>query len=114
MTMPDRRGMTDISRYLRIFLISVIIIPMLMAGVLGWLEYSASFRDAYDRVWRAADAVQQYTLKVFETDELILGQISEHVAGQDWSELVRSAEFHRYLQQFSRPQISSVGLIARD
>jgi two-component system, NtrC family, sensor kinase len=95
-------------------LIAVIIIPILMAGVLAWLEYGASFRDARDRVWRAADAVQQYTLKVFETDELILGQISEHVAGQDWSELVRSARFHRYIQQFERPQVSSVGLISRD
>src|SRR5262245_57936190 len=87
---------------------------MLVAGVLAWLEYGASFRDAHDRVWRAADAVQQYTLKVFETDELIMGQISEHVAGQDWSELVRSVDFHRYIQQFGRPQVSSVGLISRD
>lgn len=34
------------------------------------------------------------------------------MAGKDRSELIRSEEFHRYLQQFdSKPQISAVGLI---
>ena len=112
--MPDLKGVADISRYLRILLISVIVIPILVVGVLAWLEYGASSRDAHDRIGRAADAVEQYTSKVFETDELILDQVSAYVAGQDWSELVRSADFHRYLEQFSRPQVSSVGLITRD
>src|SRR5262249_53474035 len=81
----------------------------------AWLNYNAAFRDARERVGHAADAIHEYALKVFETDELILDQIAEHVASKDWSELVRSEEFHRYLQQFgNRKQISSVGLIARD
>jgi len=74
-----------------------------------------AFRDAHNRVFHATDAIHEYALKVFETDELILDHIAEHVAGMDWSELVRSEEFHRYLQQFSSSsQVSSVGLIARD
>jgi signal transduction histidine kinase len=113
-TIPDLQGVAAISRYLRILLIAVIIIPILVVGVLAWFEYDASSRDAQDRILRATDAVEQYTSKVFETDELTLGQISEHVAGQNWSELIRSEEFHRYLQQFSGPQVSSVGLISRD
>jgi hypothetical protein len=79
------------------------------------LNYDAAFRDAHDRISHAADAIREYALKVFETDELILDHIAEHVAGMDWSELVRSEEFHRYLKLFSSSsQVSSVGFIARD
>ena len=103
------------TRYLRVLFIAVLVIPVAASIALSWLNYDAAFRGAHDRVSHAADAIHEYALKVFETDELILDHIAEHVAGMDWSELVRSEEFHRYLHQFgSRSQVSSVGLIARD
>ena len=103
------------TRYLRGFFIAVLVIPIALLMAVSWLNYNAAFRDAHSRVSHAADAIHEYALKIFETDELILDHIAEHVAGADWSELVRSEEFHHYLQQFAaRPQVSSVGLISRD
>jgi len=103
------------TRYLRVLFIAVVVIPVAVGVASSWLNYDAAFRGAHDRVSHAADALHEYALKVFETDELILDHIAEHVAGMDRSELVRSEEFHHYLQQFgSRSQVSSVGLIVRD
>jgi two-component system, NtrC family, sensor kinase len=100
------------TRYLRVLLAAVVIIPIVLITAVSWLNYNAAFQDAHDRVSRAADAILEYALKVFETDELILDHVAEHVSGMDWSELVRSQDFHRYLQQFgNKPQVSSVGLI---
>jgi two-component system, NtrC family, sensor kinase len=103
------------TRYLRKFFIAVLVIPIALIVASSWLTYDAAFRDAQGKVSHAANAIHEYALKIFETDELILDHIAEHVAGANWSELVRSEEFHRYLQQFSgRPQVSSVGLISPD
>jgi signal transduction histidine kinase len=105
----------ETTRYLRVLFIAALVIPIALIVATSWLNYDAAFRDAHGQVSHAADAIHEYALKIFETDELILDHIAEHVAGLDWSELVRSEEFHRYLQQFgSRPQVSSVGLIATD
>jgi two-component system, NtrC family, sensor kinase len=101
--------------YLRLLFIAILLIPVGLIIASSWLNYDAAFRDAHDRVSHAADAIHEYALKVFETDELILDHIAEHVSGMDWSVLVRSEEFHRYLQQFSSSsQVSSVGFIAPD
>jgi len=61
---------------------------------------------------RARDAIHEYALKTFESDELILDRIAERIAGKNRSELIGSEDFHRYLRQFDgKPQISAVGLI---
>ena len=85
------------TRYLRVMLAAVVIIPIVLITAVSWLNYNAAFQDAHDRVSRAADAILEYALKIFETDELILDHVAEHVSGMDCSELVRSEDFHRYL-----------------
>src|SRR5215471_1518943 len=84
------------TRYLRVLLAAVVIVPIALITAVSWLHYNAAFQDAHDRISRAADAIREYALKVFETDELILDHVAEHVSGMDWSELVRSQDFYRY------------------
>src|SRR5438477_307789 len=94
---------------------AVIVVPVVLLATAAWVNYVASFRDARERVDRATDAIHQYALKAFENDELILDRLAEHIASKNRSDLIGSAEFHRYLQQFDgRPQISAVGLIVPD
>src|SRR5712672_287357 len=101
-----------ITRALRLLTIAVIVVPVVLFATAAWINYVAAFREARERVIRATDAIHEYALKAFETDELILDRIAEHVNGRDRSELMRSEEFHRYLRQFEgKPQISSAGLI---
>ena len=101
-----------ITRALRGLTIAVIVVPVVLFATASWINYVAGFREARERVTRATDAIHEYALKTFETDELILDRIAEHISGTDRWELIRSEEFHSYLRQFEgKPQISSVGLI---
>jgi signal transduction histidine kinase/ActR/RegA family two-component response regulator len=101
-----------ITRALRALTIAVIVVPVVLFATASWINYVAGFREARERVTRATDAIHEYALKAFETDELILDRIAEHISGTDRWELIRSEEFHSYLRQFEgKPQISSVGLI---
>jgi two-component system, NtrC family, sensor kinase len=107
-----RTPVGGITRALRVLTVAGIVIPVVLFATAAWLSYLAAFRDARERVDRARDAIHEYALKTFESDELILDRIAEHIAGKDRSELIGSEDFHRYLQQFDgKPQISSVGLI---
>lgn len=101
-----------ITRALRILTIAVIVVPVVLFAAAAWVNYVSAFRDARERVDRAKDAIHEYALKAFESDELILDRVAEHIEGKDPSELIGSEEFHRYLRQFEgKPQISAVGLI---
>src|SRR5690348_5500912 len=101
-----------ITRALRILTIAVIVVPVLLFAAAAWVNYISAFRDARERVDRAKEAIHEYALKAFESDELILDRVAEHIEGKDPSELIGSEEFHRYLRQFEgKPQISAVGLI---
>jgi signal transduction histidine kinase len=111
--MPDAGAPAGgITRALRLLTVAVLVVPIILFATAAWLNHVAVFRDARERVDRAKDAIHEYALKTFESDELILDRIAEHITGKNRSELVGSEEFHRYLRQFDgKPQISAVGLI---
>ena len=48
------------TRYLRVLLAGVVIIPLVLITAVSWLNYNAAFQDAHDRVSRAADAIREY------------------------------------------------------
>src|SRR5690242_17412706 len=101
-----------ITRALRLLTVAVIVVPAVLLATAAWVNYVAAFREARERVDRAKDAVHEYALKTFESDELILDRIAEHLTGKNRAELIGSEDFHRYLRQFDgKPQISAVGLI---
>jgi E3 ubiquitin-protein ligase DOA10 len=62
--------------YLRLLFIAILVIPVGLIIASSWLNYDAAFRDAHNRVFHATDAIHEYALKVFETDELILDHIA--------------------------------------
>src|SRR5215831_17922798 len=110
--MRDAATARGITRALRLLTVAVIVVPAILFATAAWLNYVAAFRDARERVDRAKDAIHEYALKTFESDELILDRIAEHITDKNRSELIGSEDFHRYLRQFDgKPQISAVGLI---
>src|SRR5947208_1050033 len=110
--MRDAPPVGGITRALRLLTVAVIVVPVILLATAAWVNYVAAFRDARERVDRARDAINEYALKVFESDELILDRIAEHIAVKDRSALIGSEEFHQYLRQFDgKSQISAVGLV---
>ena len=110
--MPDAGAPGGITRALRLLIVAVLVVPIVLFATAAWLNHAAVSRDARERVDRGKDAIHEYALKTFESDELILDRIAEHIAGKNRSELIGLEDFHRYLRQFDgKPQISAVGLI---
>src|SRR5580704_1313597 len=108
----DRSGT---SRLLRRLMIAVIVVPVTLFLAAAWLNYEAAFDAARVRVVNATDAINQHAQKVFETAELILGQVAERTDDMDWPEIAQSPELHRMLQELgTRPRVSVVGLIGPD
>jgi len=83
-----RTPVRGITRALRVLTVAIIVIHVVLFATAAWLNYLAAFRDARERVDRARDAIHEYALKAFESDELILDRIAEHIAGKDRSELI--------------------------
>ena len=79
-----------ITRALRLLTLAVLVIPVVLLAIASWLNYVAAFREARERVARATDAIHEYALKTFETDELILDRIAEHIGETDRTELIGS------------------------
>jgi signal transduction histidine kinase len=103
------------SRLLRRLMVAVIVVPVTLFLTAAWLNYQAAFEAARVRVVNATDAINQHAQKVFETAELILGQVAERTDDMDWPEIAKSPELHRMLQELGeRPRVSVVGLIGPD
>jgi len=67
-----------ITRALRILTVAVIVVPVVLFAAAAWVNYVSAFRDARERVDRAKDAIHEYALKAFESDELILDRVAEN------------------------------------
>src|ERR1700720_2162271 len=91
------RGGTEITRLLRVLLVAVVLLPITLFGVAAYLNYLAAFQQARLRVVNATDAINQHAQKVFETAELILGEVAERVADMDWPEISRSETLRHLL-----------------
>ncbi len=101
---------------LRLLLAAVLVVPIVLFASAAWLDYRHAFGEAWTQLWRATDAVGEHALKVFETNELILDRLAEHVAGMSWDEIGRSEELHTYMEGIGKdvPHVATIGLIAPD
>ena len=114
-SVADQQGRTGITRLLRVLLVAVVILPVTLFAVAAYLNYVAAFQQARLRIVNASDAINQHAQKVFETAELIVGQVAERVDDMDWPEIARSESLHRMLVDLGkRPRIAVVGLIGPD
>jgi signal transduction histidine kinase/CheY-like chemotaxis protein len=108
-------GRTGITRLLRVLLVAVIVLPITLFAVASWLNYIAAFQASRLRVVNATDAINQHAQKVFETAELILGEVAERVDDMDWLQIASSDTLHRMLVELGqRPRVAVVGLIGPD
>ena len=72
------------TRLLRWLVVAVAIVPVVLFCGAAWLNYVEAFSAARGRVTNATNAINQHAQKVFETAELILGQIAERTDDMDW------------------------------
>ncbi|HYM74315.1 MAG TPA: ATP-binding protein [Stellaceae bacterium] len=108
-------GRIGTNRPLRALMVAVVVVPLALFCGAAWLIYLTIFDEARTRVLNATDAINQHAQKVFETAELILGQVAERVDNMDWTEIADSPNLHRMLQDLgNRPRVAVVGLVGPD
>jgi signal transduction histidine kinase len=108
------RRIRRIVAVLRVLLAAGIILPFGFFGVAAWTAYRTALADAQRLVQRTVDVLQEDTLKVFETQELILDEtIALAVKAQQPSDLAELHDSMKRLEQ-GRAQIASIWLLGPD
>jgi signal transduction histidine kinase len=71
---PALRRIRHVRAALCVLLIAAVVLPLIFLGVVTRTTYGLALTNAEQLVQRAADVLHEHTLKVFETQELILDQ----------------------------------------
>ena len=114
--MPRPRGWNPVAS-LRVLLAASVIIPLAVFVGAASLLYRAEADSARDHLTRTADVAFEHTTKVFETHQLLLGEVDELLRGlTDREILAHESELHDRLASIIRdlPQVRDVALIGRD
>src|SRR5579872_4477272 len=114
--MPRSRGWNPVDS-LRILLAATVIIPLAVFAGAASMLYRAESDTARDHLTRTADVAFEHAAKVFETHQLLLGEIDELLRGLNDREItVHEPELHDRLASIIRdlPQVRDVAIISRD
>ncbi len=102
---------------LRALVAATVIIPLIVFIGAACLLYRAEVDAARDRVTHTTDVAFEHAAKVFETHQLLLGQIDELLRGLNDREIqAHEAELHDRLAAIIRdlPQVRDVAIISRE
>jgi two-component system, NtrC family, sensor kinase len=114
--MPQSRGWGPVAT-LRVLLAASVIIPLAVFAWAAFFGYRAEADAARDRITHTTDVAFEHAAKVFETHQLLLGQVEEMVRGLSERDiLLREAELHDRLAAIVRdlPQVRDLAVVGRD
>lgn len=99
--------------WLKLLLATSIVLPLLIVGIVAWHDYDEATTRAAERVERTTRIAREHTLKVFETNDIILRRVSDLIGRQDDATLAEhERHLHRRLQEFARglPQVLAISI----
>src|SRR4051794_11120665 len=100
--MPQSRAWGPVAT-LRVLLAASVIIPLAVFAWAAFFGYRAEADAARDRITHTTDVAFEHAAKVFETHQLLLGQVEEIVRGlSERDVLLREAELHDRLAAIVR------------
>src|SRR5689334_23288122 len=110
------KGIRRLIVWLRGLLVASAVLPVVVMALVAWQNYRQVMEGANRVVRRTVDILAEHTLKVFETEELILDRIETRIAGLSWDEIDRSAEIAAFLRSLEagRNQVVSIWLTDND
>jgi len=114
--MPRRRSWGPVAT-LRVLLAASVIIPVAVFAWAAFFGYRAEADAARDRIARTTDVAFEHAAKVFETHQLLLGEVDEILRGMsDRDILAREAELHDRLAAIihNLPQVRDLAVFGRD
>ncbi|MDB5406587.1 MAG: baeS [Rhodospirillales bacterium] len=96
---PDAAPLTI--RLHRLLLAVTVLVPALLFLGAAWQNHDDVLREGRDTIERTVAIQREHALKVFDTIELVLARIDEHIAGLSWDEIgaPRTSDFLHSLKQ---------------
>jgi two-component system NtrC family sensor kinase len=101
---------------IRAMLVASLVVPAAVLALFAWDSHHRAVRAAQDRGQRLAAIVQEHSLKVFETIDLVARAADRRLAGASWNDIATSRAIWddlRKLQQ-SAEQIGAIFVVDRD
>jgi two-component system NtrC family sensor kinase len=100
-------------RWLRRLLIASIVVPVTLFAFLAWENRDDVLQQANRRIAQTVDVLHEHAEKVFETDELLIAQVDQLIAGMSWDEIRSARRIHEALQRMQQglPQVDTIWLV---
>jgi two-component system, NtrC family, sensor kinase len=98
-------------------MVASVVLPLMLFGFAAWLNYRHEEGVADDRIERSLDILHEHTLKVFQTVEGAIAEVSEIVRGMT-DDAIRADQprLHERMKRIVEvlPQLRAIFLIDRD
>ena len=97
----------------RALLAAPVLIPLMLFGVVAFLDRNVVLEKAEQEVIETTDVFEAHALNVFETHELVARLVDQKVGGMSWDEIASSQSLHDYLKDLGEqyPQVAGIGLV---
>jgi two-component system NtrC family sensor kinase len=104
-------------RLLQLMMVASVVLPVVLFAFAAWLNYRHEYAVADDRIERSLDILHEHTLKVFQTVERAIAEVSEIVRGMSDDDIRRDQlQLHERVKHIvdALPQVRAIFLIDRD
>ena len=100
-------------RTLRLLLVGSFALPLLLFVVAAWQNYVQIDRATNQELEKATGMLLEHSLKVFETDALVLGVLDRQIDLHSWDEIEKSASIHSLLADLDKSldQVDALWLV---
>jgi len=101
---------------IRAMLVASLVVPAGVLALFAWHSHKQEIRESKDRAQRLAAVVEEHSLKVFETIDLVLHAADRRLEGASWDEIAASRPIWTDLKklQQSADQIGAIFVVDRN
>ena len=104
-------------RILRILMVWSVVIPVALFAYASWVTWNTINEDANDHIRRSLDVMHEHAVKMFQTGELVLDEITD-LTGDQSDDQIRADEprLHARLQRIASrlQQLQSIWIVGKD
>ncbi len=97
--------------WLKLLLLGSMVLPLVIVAIVAWHDYQETTLRAAERIERTTRIAREHTLKVFDTNDIILRRVFDLLATRDDGELLaEERRLHDRLRAFTRglPQVRGI------
>lgn len=96
--------------------LAAVLVPAFGFGIAAWSAWRDVWQEAETRMLRAVDVLHEHALRAFQTQEVVLTAVDDHLAGLPWDRIGQSETVLDFLRRIERsaPAIGGLALVRPD